>query len=1828
MRVESQTVDSFNPNANNDVYALATQIDGKILAGGSFTTLGGQIRNHLGRLNPDGSLDLSFDPDANDDVRCIVVKKNGEIIVAGKFSNLARTARNYLGRLKSDGSMDPDFNPACNGPINSMVLQPDGKILIVGEFTVINGVSRAYIARLNGGGTLDETFDPQANNSINTIALQRDGKILLGGTFTTLAGETRNRIGRLNNDGSLDPGFATSANGPVMCMAMQPDGKILVGGSFTSVGGLSSLTGLARLDAFGVAESEFTPRATGGGASVYSIALQTDGMMLVGGNFTALNFFSRSGLGRVNASGGLDSNFNVSGGSGNTIYGISLQPDGKILLGGNFTTLGGQTRNRIARLNNGLAQQQLAFDGTNIVWSREGKGPEIQEAEFQYSSNGIDWQDLAAAEYTSNTWTLNGLNFPPQINIRARAAISGGYFNGSSGLLETIIGPPVVVAQPTSRTNNAATVATFSVLAGGTEPLFYQWQKGGVSLTNTGGISGVTNSTLTLNNVFGNVGGDYSVVVSNSYGSVTSVIAMLTVNDPRFSSQPASKSAAMGQSTSLTASAVGTGPIHYQWRNEGVELPGATNSFLTLTNLQLSQAGHYDILASNIFGVATSSVANLTINQATIDPFNPGTVNGEIYATATDPDGKTIVGGTFTSISGQSRNNIARLNTDGTLDPGFNPNIDRAVFSIALQKDGRILLAGWFTLVSGQPRTYIARLNADGSLDLTFNPIIDDGVTFPGVYSLATDNENYILIGGDFRTVQGQSRTNLARLNTDGALDATFKASADDIVYPLALQSDGKILVGGNFLGLNGEPCQHLGRLNSDGTLDTSFHSEVDNLPLCIAAQRDGKILIGGSFAKINGQVRTNLAQLNTDGSLDTNFALEANGVVRTSAIQSDDSLLIGGDFTIIGGASRKYIARFSRGALDTSFDPSANGAVYAVSLQPDGKVLAAGRFGTLLGETHSKIGRIDGAVPASEELRFDEAGITWLRGGSSPLIRQAGFDFSTNGTHWTFLGFGEQIMGGWQLAGVNLPTDVSVRARGIAVGGRYNGSSWFVETNIGPAVHEPVLIQSQPSSLTNNPKTLALFGVQTGGELPIIYQWFKDGMALTNGGNISGATTATLILNNVLGADRGEYSVVVQNFSGSVTSTPAVLTVPDPLITSQPVGRTNDAGNTVTFAVQATGTLPLSYQWYNGTTALVDDGNISESTTKTLRIVSPLGGDSGEYSVVVSNSAGVATSETAALVVVEPVVILQPIGKLVQEGQNVTMNVNAVGTALTYQWRKNQNDLPGASEASLTLTNVQASDFGNYDVIIHSTFGSVTSATALVSVNLATPEPLNAAANFAVYSIAPETDGKILVGGHFTTLAGQTRNRLGRLNSDGSLDTDFNPGASGLVACFAVQADGKILIGGDFTNVDSQTRNYLARLEPSGNLDYTFDPGANGSISAFLEQADGKILVGGSFTRLAGQSRLRLGRLNPDGSLDVSFNPGASSGVNGFLIQDDGQIVVGGNFATLGGEPRNAIGRLDTNGLPDATFNPGANGAVWCLAKQPDEKILVGGQFSVLGGKPRNRIARLNPDGTVDDSFNPGASDGGTADVTTIAVQADGQILVGGLFRTLAGEPRDRLGRLNSNGSLDWMINPAPNSFVNSLVLQTDGNILVGGDFTFIANRSSSRIERLSNSEPATAQVTFDGSRLFWLRSGASPEVWRTTFGVSTNGSDWSMLGSGSRTSNGWELDGLTLATNVTVRARGAIVGGRCNGSSWFVESIAQITKTPLRIRSEEGFESGSNQFGFAVSGTAQETIIVEGSSNLLNWIPIITNKLENGRYNFAEPALESRKFYRVRSE
>ena len=288
---------------------------------------------------------------------------------------------------------------------------------------------------------------------------------------------------------------------------------------------------------------------------------------------------------------------------------------------------------------------------------------------------------------------------------------------------------------------------------------------------------------------------------------------------------------------------------------------------------------------------------------------------------------------------------------------------------------------------------------------------------------------------------------------------------------------------------------------------------------------------------------------------------------------------------------------------------------------------------------------------------------------------------------------------------------------------------------------------------------------------------------------------------------------------------------------------------------------------------------------------------------------------------------------------------------------------------------------------------------------------------SLGIYSVVLQSDGKILVGGFFSSFNGSTQNSIIRLNADGTKDTSFNVGTgfNSIVYAIAIQSDGKILCGGGFTSYNGITCNKFVRLNPDGSVDSSFNMGTGfdaNNVHKIKIQPDGKILVGGSFFNYNEVTSRSFIRLNIDGSIDTAV--GTSISANTYVydidLQSTGKIILAGTMSTWSGLSFKGVVRLNSDGSLDKSFNIGTGiggGDAQSVLVTSDDYIYIGGYFTKFNGKSNGEnLVRLNPDGSLDTSYNIGVEFGVRVD--RIAGLKNGNILAGG--------PGGILGRLIVN--------------------------------------------------------------------------------------------------------------------------------------------------------------------------------------------------------------------
>ena len=279
------------------------------------------------------------------------------------------------------------------------------------------------------------------------------------------------------------------------------------------------------------------------------------------------------------------------------------------------------------------------------------------------------------------------------------------------------------------------------------------------------------------------------------------------------------------------------------------------------------------------------------------------------------------------------------------------------------------------------------------------------------------------------------------------------------------------------------------------------------------------------------------------------------------------------------------------------------------------------------------------------------------------------------------------------------------------------------------------------------------------------------------------------------------------------------------------------------------------------------------------------------------------------------------------------------------------------------------------------------------------------------IRDVGQQSDGKLIVVGHFTTVDGDGQNRIARLNTDGSLDNTFSivQGFNGNALVCKVLADNCILVGGNFTSYNTSGNSRLLKLNSSGAIDATFagNVSLNGTVHAIAIDGSGSVYAGGHFSN-------RIIKLNIDGTTDGSFDPGSgfNDRVTAIQIQSDGKIIAGGWFDYYNGSSCNlGVVRLETSGSIDGSFSSEGSGiekwdglSVQALEIQSDGKIVAVGWFVVYNGTLQRGIIRLNTDGTRDTSLATGL--GFSDRAQDVKIDSDGNIFVAGFFYYYNGSP------------------------------------------------------------------------------------------------------------------------------------------------------------------------------------------------------------------------------
>ena len=711
------------------------------------------------------------------------------------------------------------------------------------------------------------------------------------------------------NTASIDPKFDTDVpigfNGSVSISAIQNDGKILVGWDFTSFRGSPS-NHLIRLNSDGTKDSSFNIGnwfwlyGSNAYGHINSIFIQDDGKILVGGEFSTYSWTNVTNLIRLNKDGSRDSSFPASYVPNSVVKSIFVQDDGKILVACAY---------KLSRLNT---------DGS----VDESFTPWIPNDEIY--SMAIQDDEKIVIGWRFTTYNQESKRF--LVRLETNWAIDSSF---------TIYWFDYYVKSLAIQNDG-------KILAGG-----YWSALGGIIRLNTDWTkdtdfniwwSGFAASNVIITSILPQDNG--RILIWWSFSTYNWIAAQNIVQ--------------------LTSSGIINSSFDiWDW--------------LDTTPYTLLREKDWTYIIGGEFSMydwtPAWGIIRLDENGAIHTSFSIWNWFGNyVSVSVIQPDGKILIWWWFTSYNWKSASHIVRLNADGTTDASFVigdwftntslANIYAPVTAITLLADGKILVGGRFTTYNWQPASHLVRLNTDGSIDDSFTSYWF-GSDWDVIYSIIEQDDGKILIGGEFSTYSWATARTIIRLNADWTKDSSFSSNwlygnQQPTTFAMALQDDGKILVGGRFTNFNTwswAAANYIARLNSDGTRDVSFNmgNWFDNIVYSLIIQNDGKIVIGGNFNTYKSVTANSIVRLNNNGTRDYSFnpwSPTFYGTVQAIAQQANGKILIWGSIYVYddhNNTTQTNILRLNNnGTKDTTFNMWLwfDNTVNSITLQSSGSIL------------------------------------------------------------------------------------------------------------------------------------------------------------------------------------------------------------------------------------------------------------------------------------------------------------------------------------------------------------------------------------------------------------------------------------------------------------------------------------------------------------------------------------------------------------------------------------------------------------------------------------------------------------------------------------------------------------------------------------------------------------------------------------------------------------------------------------------------------------------------------------------------------------------------
>ena len=1720
----------------------------------------------------------------------LALKADGTVAAWGTGTNVVWVGPGYSTNAYGQTSVPAGLSnvvAVAAGDYHNLALKADGTITAWGW---------------NGGGQTNVPATASnviaiAAGTAHSLALRADGTIVAWGTNGS--GQSTVPLAATNV-----VAIAAHAN---HSLALRADGTVVAWGDGSN--GLNSVpSGTGNIIA--IAAGDY-----------YDVALGTNGHRLQWGLYPTIQVG-----GSINS--GPDSLYDVIAVAAGSRESLALEVGGRITA---FTSSGFYSVDPHFKVPGWLANAVAVAAGCDfsLALTRPVGGlPSLQTAQRQVWLGGpAVFAALSAGQRTASfQWRFNGTALPgatgPFLTLsQAQSSQTGDYsvlVSDSGGAVASSIAhltvaippPPQITQQPVPQTAGAGTNVTFTVTAAYGIPVTYQWQFNGNAIPGATGVSG------TVTNIQPEDMGEYRVVLTNWGGALTSQVATLTVTStsPMMVLQPQSRAVAPGATTAFTALGAGTEPLLYQWQFNGTDIPVGTAATLTLTGVDATQAGLYHVVVSNAFGTVTSGDALLCLTPAAVWGDNS---------------------------SGQAGVPLSATNLLAVAAGGSH--------LLGLRDDGTVL--AWGNNSCGQATVPMGATN---------------------VVRVAAGESHSLALRCD-GSVLGWGNNNVGQAAPPAGLSNVVEIAAGTM-HSLALLADGTMAAWGNSttvpVGLSNAVAVAAGGLHSlvlraygsvaawgnDSVGQTDVPAEATNIVhiaagfgFSVAVRADGKVVAWGSLGP-SPALLVSLScggySIQTGGSVGTNSAFvppEATNIIAIAA----------GRYHILAlRADGAVIAWGDNSAGQTSLPPLSN----IVSIAAGGNQSLA-----LEGAAAPRLGAWQKNVTFGEAtaITFNFAAADALPLSASWKFNDASLPGATN----LF----------WFIPDARLTNSGQYALVLTNAAGAVTGVVSLSVTSVPP------MVVLQPAGLTTGASSNVTLSLCAVGSLPLSYQWQHDGVALADGPMVSGAATSTLTLLNVQTSDTGNYSAVVTNSAGSTLSSNApVLVLP-----SAPLGEAVDATsldwatggdslwrwqtNTTHDGVDAAwsgtltqpgtawiqttvaGPVAVSFWWriasiFESLSFAVDGTNwasLSGSIGWQQRsFFVPTGGHSLRWSAVKTTTLASwpldawldqVTLGSASV----PVITTQPAQGVGLPGASVNFTVGVTGTEpFSYQWQQDGVAIPGATSATMTVSNIQPSNMSGYRVAVTNVAGAVTSQVATITVNASAPVITVAPVSITVAagltaSFCSTVNGTQPMGVQWqlnrSDLAGATGSSLlisnvqpvnaglYRVVANNDLGTMFS--AEAALAVVPVAAWGQSTYGqtqvpanvGDVVAVAAGYEHSLA-LRRDGTVAFwgayslfAFNPTSAPTFPlraiAAARDHDVGLLPDGTVTTW-GTSIDMLGNATPNLTNAIAVAAGM---YHTLALKDDGSVVAWGN---------NAYGQ---SSVPPSATNliAIAGGACHSLALREDGTVLAWGT---------NDYGQLDVPADLTNALAIAAGD-----YYSLALREDGTVAAWGDPVNCSTNLPDGLTNIVAIAAGEYQ----------SLALRCDGTVLTWGkNYSGSGNVpvGLTNVVAIQSGYAHCLALEGDGQPVITIQpfrrklAGGSPARLQVmAVGVGPLSYHWQFNG----TSIAGETNSTLLLGQTASAGSYSVVVSNALGAVTSVPAVLAVARAPLRFDTSPGAmamtDAGLRVRLLGCSGLS--SVVIYASSDLAVWQPILTNSAVTGTLEFQDPLATNSpwRFYRA---